>query len=922
MRAYSCSGGSCTYSWGATAEDCDDDYDGWYNGGDSGPGCTTMNDPQANYRSYYCIPDGGGPCGYDITDTTECDGSDGYYGGGNTVTATCGSTDNDATSTQRDYYATGASCTYTTTNCATADADASDGWYGGGNTAGCNEDATSIWRDYYITANSATTTYTTTCTGTGTLDPETTCGADICGNACNGTMAYSYLDYFFASNSIGCSSAVGTTLDNCTNKTLLQCPVQTTFRNYTALCSAGACTYSDSERDSASLYCTYGSGGNCTAMSWMSNVPTSGSQCCGDDNTSDSSYYYNATPTSAGSILCERCDAGVYSAPAVYYGNGYIIGSTCYYSDIACSAASGGNASTCTIDANDICADGTDCIDCTVSGYLRQNTTACYTSCTTNEQCAPSYSCRANSQCENDVLMYTKFMYGQFTTDLSSISSANSNVNLTLQLNSNTTLVKWRNTVSINSSWNMDLAVDLNSTFAYVNSSRYPALNGPANISVFGMLGFKSTPVILRDGLPCTDCHIIYWDMTAGNFTFNVTGFSNYTWVENSLSCYFLNETSCPANHVKLIGVKNDTGGYENAHAQNYTINNYNYSLCCNSTNTSVLLGSGCNQEIVIKLALENNSHVELGNETNYSIIACMNSSWGSISCEYPTGLCNSNQTCVMSIASSEGDNTTNAHLGSCNTYNQKVCCGIIQLPNYAPSKPTIYYPDNNNMSVSERKPNFNWSVSSDPNNDPVNYTLNITCGPSCPASCEFGSLSGLNTTNYTLSSALCVDRVYNWTVSACDYELCNASDQFNFTIESILSLVLIVNKTEFGTVSIGSNVNTDGLSPFPLVGRNDGNVLINTTINATALFSSVGMNDYYYMFRSADNESGSIVESCSQTAYTGMDNATQKDLFCNLSYDDSNDEARIHLNITVPLDEPSGYKQSYIDVNPSCADC
>lgn len=837
----------------------------------------------------------GAPCGYDVTNTKECDGSDtcSNYCNSNTIYA------------YRDYYTVAYSNTCTSAygsvvyDCTTRSSSDTDSGPADYTTAGTVTDFTSctngasscihndysdscagtVLTEYGVSGGSSYTSDTKQC-----QDYE---GDYYCSGGQNNFYRYEW----------GCSGSPGR-------------------------CNDGAVTDTQLDRDSSSSYCVYAAN-SCTAWNWSTNVPTSGSQCCGDDNTTDNSYYYNATPSTAASILCERCNAGSYVAPAVYYGNGYITGSTCYYSDIACSAASGANGTSCTLDANDICGDGTNCLDCTASGYLRQNTTACYTSCTTNAQCAPSYSCRANSQCENDVLMYSEFITGKLTTNISSLSSSNSNVNLTLELNDNTSMIRWRNTISMNSSWNVDSAVDLNSTFAFVNSSKYPPLNSPANISVFGMLGFKSTPVILRDGLPCTDCQIISWNLAAGNLTFNVTGFSNYTWVENSLNCYFLNETSCPSGHVKLIGVKNDSGGYDNSHAQNYTIGNYNYSLCCNATNTSVFLSSGCGQQTVIKLNLENNSHVELGNETDYSISSCMNSSWGAISCTYPTGVCDANQTCVMSIASSEGDNTTNAHVGACNTYNQKVCCGIIQLPNYAPSAPTLYYPANNNMSVFERRPNFNWSASSDLNSDPITYTLNMTCGSSCPANCEFGFVSGLSTTNYTPSSALCVDRVYNWTVSACDYELCNASIQFNFSIPSVLDFVLTVNVTAFGTISNGANVNTENVSQFPpLSGTNNGNVLINTTVNATALFSSVAMNDYYFMFRSSNVGRGSsIADSCSQTNYTGMDNATQKDLFCNLSYTAGN-QVYMHMNITVPINEPPGLKQSYIDVNPACADC
>jgi len=905
-------------------------------------------------------PDCGATCDAADDCTGSCDGSNCQrYTSCSSTTCTCsGLTDCGS------YTCSSGSCTTTCSQTCGATCDAngdctgSDGCYGSARAY--------IYRSYYCTLGTtcvcdydsldpdSLSSYCTSCSGTswnrgGETDPTTCCGDD------SGEYAKSCTD----------SSANGA----CGGDTTACCTANTKCVDHNGACKAtGSCytfgsgglaSYCNSnsweDPDESSSYCT---ASGC-AYTWMANVPTGGTQCCGDDTTGDDSYYYNSTPTSAKTVSCERCLDGSYTSAVTYFGNGYytddlaadtsincyygditcsaasgangtnqtrvgngnISGTTCYHGDIACSDGSSGDGSSCTLDANDICGNGVACTDCTLTGYLRQSITACYTSCTNDTQCAPGYNCKASSTCESSSVTYTEFSSGYNTTNLSLVGSSTSNINLTLQVNDNTTTVHWRNSTPMNSSWNLDAAVDLSQWFAYVNGSKYSDLNSVANITVYN-LPFTRMPTLMKDGSFCTDCQILYWNTTTRTLMFNVTGFSNYTWIEDSLYCFFVENVSCPSNAIKLIGVKNDTAGYENSHAQNYSINTYNYSLCCNTTNSSHALGTGCNQQVVIRLSAEDNAHVELGNKSAYTFTACYNSSWGSFECEYHTDSCDANQTCLMSIAGSEGDNTTNAHVGSCDTYNQKVCCGIVQTPNYAPSKPTLSYPDNNNMTVFERKPAFNWSNSTDLNDDSITYTLNITCGPSCPAECEFGSASDISESTYTPSSPLCVDRVYNWTVSACDYALCNASDQFNFTIKSFLSLVLTVETVEFGSVSEGANRITDDLSPFPMVGRNDGNVLINSTINATALFSSVGMNDYYYMFRSVDNESGSIVSGCSQTIYTGMDNASQKDLFCNLSYDDSNDEARIHLNITVPINEPPGEKQSYIDVNPSCVDC
>ena len=384
--------------------------------------------------------------------------------------------------------------------------------------------------------------------------------------------------------------------------------------------------------------------------------------------------------------------------------------------------------------------------------------------------------------------------------------------------------------------------------------------------------------------------------------------------VSSVLQCTFIQNTTCPLGTARLIGAENDTEGYNNAHAQNNSFETYNYSLCCNHTNASINITSGCpGNATVINLNSSSNSHVEIGTNSNYSIPICLSSDWKYVICTFPTGSCPSNYTCVLSMAGSEGTNSSNAHVANCSEYNQKVCC---KLENKAPTQPTLYYPADGNYSVFERKPNFNWSISTDPDGDNVDYTLNITC-ESCSAICEV-HLSSISTTNYTVSNALCVDTHYNWTVSACDdYDLCNTSVIFDFNITSQAILELIINTTDFGEMANNENNDTTDDSPTPLVARNIGNVLLNVTINATALFDSVAMNTVYYQFKADENETDSYDGDCSQNATFANMSTSPKNIFCNLSYEDVNDEGEIELNITIPSNEGGGAKSSTMKVSP-----
>ena len=391
-----------------------------------------------------------------------------------------------------------------------------------------------------------------------------------------------------------------------------------------------------------------------------------------------------------------------------------------------------------------------------------------------------------------------------------------------------------------------------------------------------------------------------------------VSALGFFVYAANDLQCTILAGSSC--DDARLIVVENDTGGFENAHAQNLSYTTYAYSVCCNNSNASINITDGCpGNATVLQLSDVTNAHVEIGSNSNYSVSVCLSSDWKHVECGYVSGSCAPPYICVVSMANSEGPNTTNAHVGNCSNYDQKVCC---KLENKAPAPPpTLYYPANGNTSVFERRPNFNWSATTDPDGDSVDYSLNLTCG-SCPVSCPNVDISGISTTNYTLTSALCVDQSYNWTVSACDpYDACNTSLIWNFTILSTAAIEFIINATGFGDMTNNENNDTTDESPTPLVARNIGNVLVNVTVNATTFFESVDMDTLYYQFKSEENESGSYNQSCSQhTAFTNMD-TSPKTLFCNLTYEVGNDEGELEINITVPPAEGAGFKSSFIEV-------
>ena len=70
----------------------------------------------------------------------------------------------------------------------------------------------------------------------------------------------------------------------------------------------------------------------------------------------------------------------------------------------------------------------------------------------------------------------------------------------------------------------------------------------------------------------------------------------------NDLQCEMVAGGTCA--DARLIGLENDSGGFDNAHTQNNSYSSYAYSLCCNNTNTSISITAGCpGNATVLKLS-------------------------------------------------------------------------------------------------------------------------------------------------------------------------------------------------------------------------------------------------------------------------------------------------------------------------------
>jgi hypothetical protein len=128
----------------------------------------------------------------------------------------------------------------------------------------------------------------------------------------------------------------------------------------------------------------------------------------------------------------------------------------------------------------------------------------------------------------------------------------------------------------------------------------------------------------------------------------------------------------CLADEFPLLRMS-DTN---NAHAGFETVSSYNNKICCKDSLGIVNVGYSCsgNTDTFLYLQGADNSHVEenSGGAQNYSNKACISVDQGSIVCSYESGSCSAGTSCLASISG-----PTNAHIGDCNAYSEKICCGI-----------------------------------------------------------------------------------------------------------------------------------------------------------------------------------------------------------------------------------------------------
>jgi hypothetical protein len=235
-----------------------------------------------------------------------------------------------------------------------------------------------------------------------------------------------------------------------------------------------------------------------------------------------------------------------------------------------------------------------------------------------------------------------------------------------------------------------------------------------------------------------------------------------------------------------------------------------------------------------------------------------------------------------------------------------------ITINNTLPKAPEQIEPTQNNDTVFERRPLFNWSAAFDPDNDNLTYDIFITC-----ATCADINVSGINNTYYTPSVDLDLDVMYNWSVRANDSTGYGPwSSEWNFTVVSV-AIITVNGTADFGSLWLNQEDDTTDNDPSPFIIENKGNVNVNVSVYAQDdLWLKQPLNTTYFQFK-ADNVSGgnsSFSWSESITEWENVNGTTSGSAIAAImvfNYTTGYDQVEVDVRVRVPSDEPSGTKTS-----------
>jgi hypothetical protein len=248
-----------------------------------------------------------------------------------------------------------------------------------------------------------------------------------------------------------------------------------------------------------------------------------------------------------------------------------------------------------------------------------------------------------------------------------------------------------------------------------------------------------------------------------------------------------------------------------------------------------------------------------------------------------------------------------------------------VTIINSAPTVATLLAPPNGGTTITNRSPAFTWSNSYDADEEStLTYTLQIDDDNdfSSPTVNSIGIAEMLENTTHTISTELLTATPYYWRVRSTDGTNTSSwSTDFNFTIMQVVDCQLSPGTIDFGTLGRNQVEDTADDTPTAIGIENIGNVLLNMTMYADALWQSTdptvqNLPNEYYQFAIRATEVGSYA-SALDSAWINMTNisASAHKAINSLKWEDTNDHAKIDVQLRVPDNEPATAKQSTMTI-------
>lgn len=283
-----------------------------------------------------------------------------------------------------------------------------------------------------------------------------------------------------------------------------------------------------------------------------------------------------------------------------------------------------------------------------------------------------------------------------------------------------------------------------------------------------------------------------------------------------------------------------------------------------------------------------------------------------------------SNGTVVSAILNS--GNTSKGENWSCSVraydgadYSGWVNSSEVSILNSLPTVTLINL--SNWSSTTDRTPVFNWS-GEDADGDDMTYEIAINEHKYAGGAVCYDNRSDDSLTDefYIPSSdLLCFHDIgyyYNWSVRANDGEGWGEwATQWHFNLSAQVLINLTTGEVDFGSLDLGDIVNTTDGVHSPLVLENDGNCMVNVSLNSSALWEEQQAAGPYYQFKvdNVSGEDGAFSWIKSVVDWFNMPIADEVVGIVELDYSDQKDSSEIDVRLEVPPSEAPGVKNATV---------